>query len=539
MKLKYNILIFMILFSVIPVIMMGIYFVHSADKRIEDIMEENLKINCSVQRLDIENFFRERKRNLLSISESALIHEMVSRKEGKELQASERFYLDDMLLQRVENNNFLESMTVTDKNFNIIGCSSTYESEVAEALKNADDKFLTGEFIMSNIITINTYGNKADVVVCIMGIIEENEIIGYIVEEVNMSFFERLRLDTDMWENGTLYLIDGNGKLITAGGNEEESREEFVLRKEDREDFNTQWEKVDLEKQPVGKIKYDIGGKHYITHYSAIEHSEWVIMDSINLTDFQMQQSYYRIIAALVILLYIFIILVANYLINRKIIKPVERIENTLALVQEKQEYNIRIPVKSKDEIGHISVRINELLGYIEKVVEYERERAEKDSLTGVYNNESSNKILREMIIKASVEQTPIACLFLDLDDFKNINTQYGHLTGDKVLVFTANILQKVAGKNVGRLGGDEFMVCINEEAAINRLDEMLTGLIRLLNHGFQEKEEGPYIQVSCCVGAVISRNGNLTGEELLKKADEVMYHVKEKGKNNFEIMEC
>lgn len=536
MKIKNNIFIMLVLLSIIPILVLGIYFARSSDSRIEEIMEENLKIACSVQKQNMENFFAEREMNMKIISDTEMVHIMLQGQADEELIQNGRYYLDDLLSQWVNNSTYAESITVTDKNFRIIGCSTQYESEVTLELKEANQKFHTGEFAISNILDTNAFGNKKEAIACVMGIYEQDELIGYIVEEINTSFFESLRLEADMWEGGTLYLLDGNSRMITAGNNQEESRQEFVLPQEERDVFNEKWISMDLEKEPSGNLQYKIGGNTYITSYSTIDRTEWVIMESVSLTDFQVSQKYYRIIALTVILLVSIVLLAANYLVSKKIILPVDQIKNYLTLTEQKQDYSLRIPIKQKDEIGLISQQINHLLAYIEKAVSYERERAQKDSLTGVYNNKNCYRILHETAVRTAAEGKPMACIFIDLDNFKDYNTDYGHAMGDKVLIFTAKVLQGIMGDNVGRLGGDEFFVCTDDEEKIERLEQLLWAVIESLNTGLVE--ESGLLKISCSVGAVISRSGALSGEELLKQADEIMYMVKNKGKNHYQIAE-
>lgn len=536
MKIKNNIFLMLVLLLIIPITILGIFFAKSSDSRIEEIMEENLKIACSVQKQNMENFFNEREMNMKIIADTEMVHMMLEGRNDETLIKNGRYYLDDLLSQWIHNSEYAESITVTDKDFKIIGCSSEYESEITVDLKKANKRFLTGSFAISNIFTTYAYGEEKEVIACVMGIYGGDELLGYIVEEINMSFFENLRIKSDMWEGGTLYLLDGNSKLITAGNNQEESRQEFVLPKEERASFSMQWDSLDLTKEPSGNIKYKIGKDIYMTSYSTIDRTEWIIMESVSLTDFQISQNYYRIIGFTIILLVSTVLLAANYLVSKKITMPVDQIKNYLSLIEEKQDYSLRIPIKRKDEIGLISRQINQLLAYIEEVISYERERAQKDSLTGVYNNKNCYRILHETVIKTAATGKSMACIFIDLDDFKNYNTVYGHTMGDKVLIFTAKVLQGIMGDHVGRLGGDEFFACIDDEEKIERLEQLLWAVIESLNRGLKE-EEG-LLQISCSAGAVISRNGALTGEELLKQADELMYQVKSKGKNSYQILE-
>ena len=123
----------------------------------------------------------------------------------------------------------------------------------------------------------------------------------------------------------------------------------------------------------------------------------------------------------------------------------------------------------------------------------------------------------------------PLALLYLDLDDFKAVNDQHGHQTGDAVLRLVANAMRRAIRQSdiVGRLGGDEFGVLMPEtdgvvaEAAATRL----ASGIRTVFQGTPS--------VTASIGLVSTINvASLGVEELLRRADTAMYEAKRSGKD-------
>ena len=89
--------------------------------------------------------------------------------------------------------------------------------------------------------------------------------------------------------------------------------------------------------------------------------------------------------------------------------------------------------------------------------------QAQTDPLTGLWNHRAFHERLREELLVASTDQTPVALVMLDLDDFKRVNDVYSHATGDHVLAEVASILLATVrtSDTVCRIGGEEFVIIV------------------------------------------------------------------------------
>jgi diguanylate cyclase (GGDEF)-like protein len=137
------------------------------------------------------------------------------------------------------------------------------------------------------------------------------------------------------------------------------------------------------------------------------------------------------------------------------------------------------------------------------------------------FNKKPKNKIDQRKKIKQNV------MLFLDLDDFKLVNDNYGHLKGDKVLKAFASFLKKKTRKEdlIVRFGGEEFLIILNN---IN-LKEGIKKANTLLND--IRKQKFSKIKITCCIGIIdLSKEYNIS--KAIKKADKLMYQAKKNGKN-------
>ena len=161
-------------------------------------------------------------------------------------------------------------------------------------------------------------------------------------------------------------------------------------------------------------------------------------------------------------------------------------------------------------------------------------QRANFDALTQVYNRESFIKTLANEFELSSVRKYNSFIMFIDLDDFKHFNDDYGHACGDEVLKFTADTLKELVFEKgfAGRFGGDEFVICVNVpdvDAAT-----MAKELIKIMSGGFKSESTGEHLAVNCSIGIAYFNENGKNCEELFSAADEAMYGVKKHGKSNF-----
>ncbi len=164
----------------------------------------------------------------------------------------------------------------------------------------------------------------------------------------------------------------------------------------------------------------------------------------------------------------------------------------------------------------------------IEEAKEEINRLAYYDALTGLPNRERMFSDLRDVLRK---NQGDVAMLFIDLDEFKDINDVFGHDMGDEVLRTFSQLLSIAMEEYpVYRLGGDEFVCLVhslNVEAEVKR---MAKRIVQLLQSPVSVHKKSYYL--SCSIGAALYPAHGTDEKELYKAADIAMYHAKEKGKN-------
>ncbi len=163
-------------------------------------------------------------------------------------------------------------------------------------------------------------------------------------------------------------------------------------------------------------------------------------------------------------------------------------------------------------------------------------ELAHYDQLTGLPNRHLLIERIEQAIAAARRQQSLFALLFLDLDNFKEINDQSGHDMGDKALIHVAGCLQGALREmdTVARIGGDEFIVLLHNIHSVEDAKGVAAHLVRQLHDACIMEELDHELTVSIGI-ATYPVNGSSTNE-LLTASDQAMYRAKQSGKNTFEL---
>jgi diguanylate cyclase (GGDEF)-like protein len=158
------------------------------------------------------------------------------------------------------------------------------------------------------------------------------------------------------------------------------------------------------------------------------------------------------------------------------------------------------------------------------------------DSLTGLTNRRLFEEKLSKEIVTASSNNKKIAVLFLDLDNFKNINDTLGHTFGDLLLKNVAKRIKECISKNdlISREGGDEFTILLTR---IDKYEDILYMAKKLQNNILKNFTiNGIEVRITASIGVSIYPDHDVIAENLIKYADIAMYRAKENGKNGIEV---
>jgi diguanylate cyclase (GGDEF) domain len=162
------------------------------------------------------------------------------------------------------------------------------------------------------------------------------------------------------------------------------------------------------------------------------------------------------------------------------------------------------------------------------------KEQAQKDGLCQIYNRFYFEKILEHEIAAAHRQESNIAVIMLDIDDFKTVNDRYGHITGDKVLQQIALTIKESIGEvdSCGRYGGEEFIAVLvgaNLRQAVEIAEKIRNKIAeKLISVNFTKKF---IISVTVSSGVSCLHTAD-SRKELIQRAAQGLYLAKRSGKN-------
>ncbi len=262
------------------------------------------------------------------------------------------------------------------------------------------------------------------------------------------------------------------------------------------------------------------------------------------------------IIGSITILLALFVI----FITSRKISQPIQILTQTAVEIASTLDLSRRVSIVGNNEIFQLGTAFNDMCFKLEKawagkkritqelqtlnhsLEEKVAERtahlawqATHDPLTALPNRALLSERLEQSIARTQRDQYMLAVMFIDLDGFKAINDNYGHETGDLLLIELARRFLSIIREpdTIARLGGDEFVILMQ----IEKPDNLTGPLERIVNLINQPVITGSsQLKVSPSIGVTIFPDDPSDSDALIRHADQAMYEAKQKGRNQVQF---
>jgi diguanylate cyclase (GGDEF)-like protein len=238
--------------------------------------------------------------------------------------------------------------------------------------------------------------------------------------------------------------------------------------------------------------------------------------------------------SGIIILLLLFFVFAARKVLTRALM-PLSDLQKPLARLAA-GDVNVNVDNAGHREINAISDALNTTINALKARDETLRHLADHDQLTGLLNRHSFTRVLEHEATDIGWNGGSSALLFVDLDQFKEVNDTLGHAAGDRLLAQVADRLRGTVRQKdiICRFGGDEFTVLARDVTAADAAD-LARAIIRALQD-LHFLEGGQIFSICCSVGITIIDSDRFTPDELLAQADSALYEAKSSGRNCFSL---
>ena len=215
-------------------------------------------------------------------------------------------------------------------------------------------------------------------------------------------------------------------------------------------------------------------------------------------------------------------------------IEDIRKLRSRLAIeIEQLRELGERKHVADSGSMQSLSAQVDVLRAQLELA----QEESRRDALTGTYNRRAFDAFLDEQLATRCSRKSHFALMMLDIDNFKAINDQFGHLLGDRVLLAVVEICRGlIRSEDVfARLGGDEFAILFpgaSARVAKRKGDTICSTLAsRLFTEEESAERPGASLSISVSIGVTACKVGD-SSADLLKRADAALYEAKRTGRN-------
>lgn len=241
----------------------------------------------------------------------------------------------------------------------------------------------------------------------------------------------------------------------------------------------------------------------------------------------------------------IFIVTAIAFRMSHAIVAPLQKLINATERIV-KGDLNVELNNSQDDEIGQLTQRFNQMTDKLrhnqleinaasaamQKKNQLLETLSVTDSLTGLYNRNKLNVIISDQLARYGRNKRPFAVLMIDVDYFKSLNDNLGHVAGDEVIAAVAKkILQSIRNVDfAARYGGDEFIVILTE-TSVNEA-EKTAERIRMQVADVHCSSLNKMLSVTLSIGIIQSEPEDISLTMLLSRVDSALYQAKHAGRN-------
>lgn len=376
-------------------------------------------------------------------------------------------------------------------------------------------------------IWMQPYYNKnvdIEMVSYIIPFYKDGEFIGVIGMDIDFTMFIDLAQQAAVYKDGKANLIDLDSKTV-------------YYRRENDDDVTIRYHEISDELYNTVKAntssgsslsKYTLDGEKYMLAYQTLENGmKYITFAPVN----QINSDRNKMVAMLLVVTVGIMIVSILFTVYeaRKIVRPLSSLTEAAKRIAA-GEWDVDIECNTRDEIGVLTNSITTMAGKLKQYVAEVNRIAYKDGLTGVKNKTCYNDYVSALNLDWKEKKSEYAIVVFDVNNLKIINDNYGHETGDALLIGASSyICRTFVHSPIFRIGGDEFVAILKGDDYENR-----KGLLNRFENSMKSNcmSVEPYEPIMIAFGMAEYGAEYTDYDDVFRHADRNMYEKKHSMKN-------
>lgn len=557
MSIKKSLRILLIITAIIPIVVISVMAHSWLTKRLIEVQTENLKSLAGTNIHGLEAMLLSQKAEVSLLSADGELKEYLKSGSIKASYPGD-INIDDILKNKAENDVGPMMITLYDSSMKAIASSDPglLESDAGDKETLLYMYRTNGMAVgVSGILHLNMDGMSTYAIEIGCPIIDDdsNNVLGYIVNTLFLSYFKNLLGSITVGESGYAVLIDRDGTILfhpdnsLIGSNINSQKLSGIIN-----DYKNGLTGIS------GTFNYRHEGNNQAYGYSILPETDWVLLVKQDVSELVSLTSIILKLLLFISAILIIIIVISAHFLTKKITDPIISLRDAMRTASD-GDLTVQTNIKSRNELGELSKSFNKMIHIIktnyedlasmhEELLSNEEQLrtnydhieylAYHDTLTNLPNKLAFLDYVNAALVSSPTTKKTHAVYFVDLDNFKTVNDTLGHEFGDMLLIKTAQILTTLIGSNgmLARSGGDEFLIF---REGIPSRDAAVSFASKILD-SFREPLEldSELVYVSMSIGIAIYPDNGLSSNSLIKNADIAMYKSKDMGKNRFTLFD-
>ncbi|MFT8352483.1 diguanylate cyclase domain-containing protein [Clostridium saccharoperbutylacetonicum] len=361
MNVRRKFIVFSTLWGIVPVIVLTSIYIANFKTKGMELIKQNIVTFSNDQAVSIEAFFQRNINNNNVISDSLVVRELLENSNNVMSDENIKKFND-----AVNKDSFSIRQMLFNKQGKIIAATDniyknfTLSEEEMKRLEN-------NELVITDIVEGNDFNNYMKSAIIASPIFFDGQYKGFIVNVINMNYFDNLVRRAHLFKSGEITIVDKNG--ITAASNSNEFKESISSRI-NSSNLQMEWNKIEFNNKPQGTIEFTINGIEKIGYYKKINNSGWIVLSDVDLAEFKEPINKSLEEVSIFSILIFLLVISANAFTINEFSKPINSLLKAIGEIKN-GNYEDRFIYDKKDEFGEIATAFNELIDEVQNNRKY------------------------------------------------------------------------------------------------------------------------------------------------------------------------